>query len=91
MNYFILSLIPALIYNLFKMKKSFHMLQQNWYNDDQRYFKWLLKNPYKVLLQPDMFFIMFINIIAHGTVGRALIAIIWRKHQPFCDEKFIFL
>ena len=60
MNYFILSLIPALIYNLFKMKKSFHMLQQNWYNDDQRYFKWLLKNPYKVLLQPDMFFIMFI-------------------------------
>ena len=45
MNYFILSLIPALIYNLFKMKKSFHMLQQNWYNDDQRYFKWLLKNP----------------------------------------------
>ena len=60
MNYFILSLIPALIYNLFKMKKSFHMLQQNWYNTDQRYFKWLLKNPYKVLLQPDMFFIMFI-------------------------------
>jgi len=60
MIYFILSLIPAFIYTCFKTKKSFHMLQQNWYNDDQRYLKWIIKNPYKVFLQPDMFFVVFI-------------------------------
>lgn len=60
MIYFILSLIPILIYTCFKTKKSFHMLQQNWYNDDQRYLKWMIKNPYKVFLQTDMFFVVFI-------------------------------
>lgn len=60
MIYFILSVIPALIYNAYKMKKSFHMLQQNWYNDDQRYFKWLIKNYNKTFIQIDMFFVIFI-------------------------------
>ena len=40
------------------------MLQQNWYNDDQRYLKWIIKNPYKVFLQPDMFFVVLLIIVA---------------------------
>ncbi|MEG0825900.1 MAG: UDP-N-acetylmuramoyl-tripeptide--D-alanyl-D-alanine ligase [Bacilli bacterium] len=60
MLYFILSIIPLLMFICLKTKKSFHMLQQNWYNDDQRYFKWLIKNPFKVFIEVDMFFVIFI-------------------------------
>ncbi|MDD3187361.1 MAG: UDP-N-acetylmuramoyl-tripeptide--D-alanyl-D-alanine ligase [Bacilli bacterium] len=60
MTYFILSLLPLLTLTFFKTKKSFHMLQQNWYNDDQRYFKWLIKNPFKVFITPDAFFFTLI-------------------------------
>ncbi len=42
--YFILSLLPMFYYLIFKSKKAMHMLQQNWYNDDNRYFKWILDN-----------------------------------------------
>jgi len=61
MLYFILSLIPFLFLTILKTKKSFHMLQQNWYNDSERYFKWLLKNPYKTFITVDMFFVIFIT------------------------------
>lgn len=57
---FILSLINVVIYLCIKTKKSLQMLQQNWYNLDQRYLKWILKNPNKVFINPDMLFILFI-------------------------------
>lgn len=56
---FILSLFPVFIYLIFRSKRSLHMLQQNWYDDDYRYFKWLLKNPYRTFLELDMTFIVF--------------------------------
>ena len=34
------------VYTYFKTRKSFHMLQQNWYNDGNRYLKWI-NNSYK--------------------------------------------
>ena len=54
---FILSLINVAVYLCIKTKKSLQMLQQNWYNLDQRYLKWILKNPNKVFINPDMLFI----------------------------------
>ena len=42
--YFIISLLPCLFYLLYKSKRPMHMLQQNWYNDGNRYLKWLKDN-----------------------------------------------
>ncbi len=41
---FIISLIPFGIYLWIKSKHSVHMLQQNWYNEGNRYIKWIWKN-----------------------------------------------
>lgn len=60
MTCFILSIIPYLMFTILKTKKSFHMLQQNWYNDGQRYFSWLIHNPFKVFIEVDMFFVVFV-------------------------------
>ncbi len=60
MQYFILSLISLLIFIIVKTKKTFHMLQQNWYNDGNRYLKWVFKNKKKVFINFDMFFIVFL-------------------------------
>ena len=47
-------LIVSLIFCLkFKNRKALHMLQQNLYNENNRYFKWLFKN-YKVFLDLDL-------------------------------------
>ena len=41
----ILLLVLSFIYlNIFKTKKSLHMLQQNLYNENNRYLKWVFKN-----------------------------------------------
>lgn len=57
---FILSLIPFFLYLAFKTKDGLHMLQLNWYNDDQRFLKWIIKNPYKVFINLDMCFVIFV-------------------------------
>ena len=41
--YLILIFALALL-NFFKGKKSLHMLQQNLYNENNRYLKWVMKN-----------------------------------------------
>lgn len=60
---FILSLIPFVIYLCIKTKKGLHMLQLNWYDDDHRYLKWIVANPYKVFIHIDMFFVIFITCL----------------------------
>lgn len=60
---FLISLIPYLIFTISKTKKSFHMLQQNYYNDDNRYFKWILINIKKVSYDTDILFILLICTI----------------------------
>jgi len=57
---FIVSLIPVLPYIFLKSKKSLHMLQQNWYNDGNRYLKWIGNNKNKVFKNLDILFIIFI-------------------------------
>lgn len=56
---FIISLLPLLVYVYLKSKKAIHMLQQNWYNDDNRYLKWIGKNK-KIFLNFDCFFLIFL-------------------------------
>ncbi len=58
--YFILSLIPDFLYLIYKSKKAMHMLQQNWYNDGNRYIKWIISNPLKVFVNVDLLLFMFI-------------------------------
>src|SRR5574344_281418 len=61
-TYFILSLILYLFYVILKAKKSMHMLQQNWYNNGNRYFKWILDNFEKVFITFDILFAIIIFI-----------------------------
>ena len=63
MTLFLISLIPYFVFTLLKTKKSFHMLQQNYYNDDNRYFKWILSNINKVMLDVDILFVLLILTI----------------------------
>ncbi|HHW68995.1 MAG TPA: UDP-N-acetylmuramoyl-tripeptide--D-alanyl-D-alanine ligase, partial [Tenericutes bacterium] len=53
-NLFLLCSFSTFIYLIFKTKKSFHMLQQNWYNEDNRYLKWIFHNRKKVFLHYDL-------------------------------------
>lgn len=57
---FIVSLLMLFIYTFLKSKKSIHMLQQNWYNDGNRYLKWIKKNIKKVFCNIDIIGILFI-------------------------------
>ena len=57
---FLVALVPCFIYYLLKGTKTLHMLQQNWYNEGNRYIRWILENKYKVFIDPDMFFVIFI-------------------------------
>ena len=57
---FIVSLLPITLYIFLKSRKSLHMLQQNWYNDGNRYIKWIIENKEKVFINFDLLFIIFI-------------------------------
>jgi len=57
---FIVSLLPIVVYIFLKSKKSFHMLQQNWYNDGNRYINWIFENKEKAFLCFDLFFVVLI-------------------------------
>ena len=59
-NYFLLSLIIYYIYTFVKLKKSYHILQQNWYDDGKRYINWINSNKEKVFFNFDFLFILFI-------------------------------
>lgn len=59
-NLFLLCSLPTIIYLMFKTKKSFHMLQQNWYNENNRYIRWMFNNPKKVFLHYDILIILFL-------------------------------
>jgi len=63
MTLFLISLIPYLIFTILKTKRSFHMLQQNFYDDDCRYFKWILANITKIAYDVDLLFVLLICTI----------------------------
>ena len=57
---FIVSLLPITPYIYLKSKKSLHMLQQNWYNDGNRYINWIMENSKKIFINFDLLFLVFI-------------------------------
>lgn len=61
-NEFLISLIFVLIYIILKTRRSFHMLQQNWYDKSFRYFRWNLKNLRKSTFENDLFLLPIILI-----------------------------
>jgi len=76
MSLFLISLIPYLIFTIFKTKKSFHMLQQNFYDDDRRYFKWIITNISKIAYESDILFVLIICTLFFGigiTIGAFII------------------
>lgn len=52
--------IPFFIFVILKSKKALHMLQQNWYNDGNRYLNWIFKNPKKVFFGLEILFFLFL-------------------------------
>lgn len=59
---FIFSLIAFLIFGILKTRKSFHMLQQNWYDKSFRYLKWCFRNIKKSFLTIDILIIPIIVV-----------------------------
>lgn len=57
MIYFLLSLIPILINLFVKTTKTLQVFQQNRYNDNKWYIKWLADNPNKIFLNIDLLYI----------------------------------
>lgn len=76
---FIVTFLPILIYTYLKTKKSFQMLQQNWYNDGNRYIKWINKNLKKVLFNLDILIIIIsiFTIIKINTIWLMVIVIVF--------------
>ena len=54
---FLISLVAFLIFGILKTRKSFHMLQQNWYDKSFRYLKWIFRNLKKSLFTIDILMI----------------------------------
>ncbi len=69
-----------IIYMFYITKDSLHMLQQNLYDDDFRYFKWLNKNFTRLMLSfalSQVFLIFFILFINKGIIIDILFLIIY--------------
>lgn len=64
MNIYTISFLIILIFNIIKNKKSLHMLQQNLYNENNRYIKWIKKNLKSVFITLD-FISLLILIVAY--------------------------
>jgi len=94
MSLFLISLIPYLIFSIYKTKKSFHMLQQNYYDLDLRYFKWILSNIRKITFENDLLFVLLVLTIFFNSaivIGTFIvlygIIFITYKHKKVIDKK----
>ena len=54
------------LYVILRTKKSFHMLQQNFYNNSNRYIKWIFNNSKKSYLTIDWLFLIIVVIGLFG-------------------------
>lgn len=57
-------MLVIFIYSLIKSRRSFHMLQQNLYNENNRYLKWVSKNKHEIYKNLDVFGIFFVFCFA---------------------------
>ena len=96
---YLITLVPVIIFTLMITKKSFHMMQQNFYNDDNRYMKWVNNNKKKVIINSDIIFILSIlalfldykiNIISYPILYPFLyiiVIIMYLKRPKVKDKK----
>lgn len=66
-NIFLISTLVYLIYILVKSQNSFHMLQQNKYNNQMAYLKWINNNKKAQFIDASLLFIFFILLIPFNT------------------------
>ena len=73
-----LFLLVYYIYFIYRSMESLHMLQQNLYNENNRYLKWLRKNKSRVFNSLDFMPILFFSVIYfvkdQGIIDFALVA-----------------
>ena len=55
----IIFLISLLFINIYKSKRHLHMMQQNLYNENNRFLKWVFKNKRQVFLNLNLYGILF--------------------------------
>lgn len=60
MNLFSVAFIVILLFNIIKDRKVLHMLQQNLYNENNRYLKWIKNNPKYVFICLDFLSMVFL-------------------------------
>ena len=97
MTLFLISLIPYLIFTICKTKNSFHMLQQNFYNDDNRYLKWIFANITKVSFESDILFVTLVCTIFFKTtitlslfiILYSIIFLIYRKKKVIAKKPLV--
>ena len=59
---FIMCLIVYFLYDFSKVKTALQMLQQNFYNESNRYLKWTLRNTNKAYITFDLLALILIFI-----------------------------
>ena len=62
MNIYTISFLIILVFNFIKNKRSLHMLQQNLYNENNRYMKWIKKNLKSVFVTLDFISLVLVAI-----------------------------
>ena len=74
----IIFLIPYFLYTYIKILHGMHMLQQNFYNESNRYVKWIFKNKYRSLITIDLIFILLpFAFLIDSTVGFVVSIIVY--------------
>lgn len=73
-----LFLIVYYIYFIYRSMEALHMLQQNLYNENNRYLKWVSKNPKRVYnswdFMPFLFFLALFFVKDQGIIDFTLVA-----------------
>lgn len=91
MTYFVIVLTTMFIYIFIDLKKSLHMLQQNWYNDGSRYLKWIVNNFKFIFIWLDLLYIILIllGLLFDGTTLSIILMlyyifiafVLYKKHR----------
>jgi len=69
-----ISLLPIIFYIIIRTKKALHMLQQNWYNDGNRYIKWVFNNLKKAFNGKEL--LILLVLLFGYTLNKVIIIII---------------
>src|SRR5574344_1478350 len=79
MKFFIITLFTYYFYNVLKYRRGLYMLQQNIYNEGNRYVKWMFKNCKEVFFNFDLvaFLLVIIALLLNQTAYMLIIIIFY--------------